>query len=323
MQTVVVTDDRHHDYSIERTLLEREGLALEVHDFRTLEEAAPHLGRADALLLNLFALDATAVPHLKRCRVVSRYGTGYDNVDVAAMTRAGIWVARVPDYATEDASDHALALLLAAVRQLGSRDRAIRAGRWNVDPVAPVRRLAGATLGIAGLGRVGRAMIRKVQGFGLERILVYDPHKSDATVQAAGGKPVDLLTFLRECDLVSWHVPLTDETRRLIGRREFGLVRPGAVWVNTARGSIMNEEALADALAAGRIAYAGLDVFSQEPLDAASPLRLLDNVILTDHFGYYSRQSIVDLKTRAAENVIEVLAGRPPIHPVNRIPAPD
>lgn len=323
MPTVLVTDDRHHDYTIERHLLEAAGVRLEVHDFRDLAEAAEHLARADALLLNLFPLDADAIACLGRCRVVSRYGTGYDNVDVDELTRAGIWLARVPDYATEDASDHAVALLLAALRQLGSRDRSIRAGHWNTDPVAPVRRMAGATLGIAGLGRVGRAVIRKLQGFGLERVLVYDPHKSPATVRAVGGRQVDLDTFLRECDLVSWHVPLSDETRGLVGRREFGLVRPGAVWVNTARGPILDEAALADALVAGRVAYAGLDVFHSEPLAPDSPLRGLDNVILTDHFGYYSEQSIIDLKTRAAENVLEVLAGRAPVHPVNRIPLPE
>lgn len=317
--TVLVTDDRHADYEIERRILADAGIRLEVHDFRTLAEAAPHLERADGLLLNLFPLDARAIAHLARCRVISRYGTGYDNVDVAAAGAAGIWVARVPDYATEDASDHALALLLAGARQVATRDRAIRRGAWNAATVAPVRRIAGSTLGIAGLGRVGKAVLRKAAGLGFGRILIYDPHKTTATIRAAGGHPADLDTFVRESHFVSWHVPLTDETRGLVGRREFGLVRPGAVWVNTARGAIFDEAALADALRQGRLGYAGLDVFDSEPLAADSPLRELENVVLTDHFGYYSQQSIIDLKTRAAENVVEVLAGRVPIHPVNSI----
>jgi D-3-phosphoglycerate dehydrogenase len=317
MPLVLVTDDRHADYDIERRLLSEHGIDLEVHDFRNLAEAHPHFARAEGLLLNLFPLDATAIAALPRCRIVSRYGTGYDNVDVAAAEKAGIWVARVPDYATEDASDHALALLLAAARQIASRDREVRAGRWNAPPVAAVRRLAGSTLGIAGLGRVGKAMIRKVAGLGFSRILVYDPHKTSQTVRSHGARQVELDTFLRECDFVSWHPPLSAETRHLVGRREFGLVKPGAVWVNTARGPIFDEAALFDALRSGRLAYAGLDVFETEPLPADSPLRELPNLVLTDHFGYYSEQSIIDLKTRATENVIEVLAGRAPVHPVN------
>lgn len=319
MPTVLVTDDRHANYDIERGILRDAGIDLEVHDFRALPEAVPHFSRADGLLLNLFPLDRKSIDHLTRCRIISRYGTGYDNVDVAAATAAGIWVARVPDYATEDASDHALALLLAGARQVATRDRGIRRGEWNAAPVAPVRRIAGSTLGIAGLGRVGKAMIRKVAGLGFGRILVYDPHKTPAAVKAAGARQVDLPTFLRECDYVSWHVPLNDETRDLVDRGAFGLVRPGAVWVNTARGAIFDETALVDALRSGRLGYAALDVFTDEPLPLESALREMDNVVLTDHFGYFSEQSIIDLKTRAAENVVEVLAGRAPIHPVNSL----
>ncbi|MEX2442839.1 MAG: C-terminal binding protein [Alkalispirochaeta sp.] len=317
MPTVLVTDDRHADYAIEEQILRKAGIELEVHDFSSLEEAAPHLRRADGLLLNLFPLDRSAMEHLNRCRVISRYGTGYDNVDVEAATAAGIWVARVPDYATEDASDHALALLLAAARQVTHRDRMIREGFWNAPPVAPVQRVAGSTLGIAGLGRVGKAVIRKSAGLGFSRILVYDPHKSPHAVKTQGARQVDLETLLRESDFLSWHVPLTDETRGLVGRREFKTVKPEAVWVNTARGAIFDETALAEALTRGRPAYAGLDVFDTEPLPSDSPLRKLDNVLLTDHFGYFSQQSIIDLKTQAAENVVEVLAGRAPAHPVN------
>jgi D-3-phosphoglycerate dehydrogenase len=317
MPTVLVTDDRHTDYTIEKRILHEAGIDLEIHDFGSLDEAIPHFHRADGLLLNLFPLDRSALSHLNRCRIISRYGTGYDNVDVPAATEAGIWVARVPDYATEDASDHALALLLAAARQVVHRDRMIRGGSWNAPPVAPVRRIAGSTLGVAGLGRVGKAVIRKCSGLGFGRVLVYDPHKSPHAVRSQGARQVDLETFLKESDFVSWHVPLTDETRGLVGRREFELAKPGAVWVNTARGAIFDENSLAEALSQAHLAYAGLDVFDTEPLPPDSPLRDLENVVLTDHFGYYSQQSIIDLKTQAAENVVEVLAGRAPAHPVN------
>ena len=317
MPTVLVTDDRHASYAIERAVLERAGIELEVHDFRSLVEARPHFQRADGLLLNLFPLDAPAIECLPRCRVISRYGTGYDNVDVPAATRAGIYVARVPDYATEDASDHAVALLLAGARQLLSRDRAVRRGDWNAPPVTPVHRITGTTVGIAGFGRVGKAVLRKLAGFRFGRTLVYDPHKSPHTLRSAGARQVDLDTFVHECDHVVWAIPLREETYHLIGRRELGLAKPGAVWVNVARGPIFDEQALVDALRSRRIGYAGLDVFEQEPLPDGSPLRDLDNVVLTDHFAYYSEESVGELKRRAAENVVEVLLGRSPTHAVN------
>ena len=238
---------------------------------------------------------------------------------MAAATAAGIWVARVPDYGWEDVSDHAIALLLACVRDLRSYDRLARAGR----PGRPraLFRMKQRTCGVIGCGGIGSALVRKLGGFAPARILVHDPYLSAAQIAAAGGVASDLDTLLRESDFVSLHTPLTEETRQMIGAAQLRLMKPTAILINTARGGLVDQDALAAALADGTIAAAGLDVFETEPLPTASPLVGLDNVILSNHMAWYTEESAVELATKAARNVSEVLAGRPPVYPLNRIEA--
>jgi D-3-phosphoglycerate dehydrogenase len=271
------------------------------------------------VLLNLARLDAAAIGRLKRCKVISRYGVGYDNVDVEAATRAGIWVANVQHYAKEDVSDHALALLLACARRVTERDRAIRRGEWNTTARLKGYRLAGKTLGLIGYGDIARCLHRKVSGFGLARVLVSDPFVDESAVRAAGAEPVTLERLLAESDMISVHAPLAPSTRGMIGAPQLASLKPGAILVNTSRGPLIDEAAIAAALRDGKLACAGLDVFEQEPLPAASPLKSLENVVLTDHVGWYTEESIVELKTGAARNVAEVLAGRPPVYPINKV----
>ena len=273
----------------------------------------------DAAMIGLQPFDAPLIAGMRRCRVISRYGIGYDNIDVAAATGAGIWVARVPDYGWEDVSDHAIALLLACARDLRSYDRLARAGRQGRP--RPLFRIKGRTCGVIGCGGIGRALLRKLGGFGLASILVHDPYLSAEQVAAAGGVASDLDTLLRESDFVSLHTPLTEETRQMIGAAQLRLMKPTAILINTARGGLVDQDALAAALADGTIAAAGLDVFETEPLPTDSPLVGLDNVILSNHVAWYTEESAVELATKAARNVSEVLAGRPPVYPLNRIEA--
>lgn len=319
--TVVVTDDRYGAYAEETAVLAEVGAELVVRDFKAEDEAIAGLAAADGALVNLFPMSARIINALGRCRVLSRYGVGFDNVDVPAATAKGIWVARVPDYSIEDVSDQALALLLACVRGVAYKDRAVRAGRWNVHKEVPTRRVAGRTLGLVGYGAIARCLHRKTSGFNLARTLVYDPYVKPEAIRAAGAEPTDLERLLRESDYVSVHVPLGPETRGLIGERQLSLMKGAAVLVNTSRGPVVDERALAAALAARRIAAAGLDVFETEPLAADSPLRKLENVVLSDHAGWYSEESVPELKTKAARNVAAVLAGGTPAYPVNTITA--
>ncbi|MCY4483204.1 MAG: C-terminal binding protein [Spirochaetaceae bacterium] len=284
---------------------------------RSREELYAAVRDVDAVMIGLQNFDAPLIASMRRCRIISRYGIGYDNIDVDAATGAGIWVGRVPDYGWEAVSDHALALFLACVRDLGCLDRRARAGQPGRR--RPMFLVKGRTFGVIGCGGIGSALVRKLAGFGLAHILVHDPYLSAKQVAAAGGEAVDLDTLLREADFVSLHTPLTDETRAMIGAEQLALMKPGAVLVNTSRGAVVDEAALAAALADGTIGAAGLDVFETEPLPADSPLTGLDNVILTNHLAWYTEESSVELAAKAARNISEVLSGRPPLYPVNRI----
>lgn len=271
----------------------------------------------DAVMIGLQNFDAPLIASMRRCRIISRFGIGYDNIDVDAATAAGIWVSRVPDYGWEAVSDHALALFLACVRDLGVLDRRARAGQPGRR--RPLFLVKGRTFGVIGCGGIGSVLVRKLAGFGLARILVHDPYLTAEQVAAAGAVAVDLDTLLRESDYVSLHTPLTDGTRAMIGAEQLALMKSTAILVNTSRGAVVDEAALAAALADGTIAAAGLDVFEAEPLPADSPLAGLDNVILTNHQAWYTEESSVELASKAACNISEVLSGRPPLYPVNRI----
>lgn len=314
---IVVTDDRHGSYDVENEVFREIGAAVEVHNLAGEAQTVEVLRDADAVLVNLHPLPGSVIRKLGRCRVISRYGVGYDNVDVAAASEAGIWVARVPDFCLEDVSDHALALLLACVRHVALRDRRIRRGEWKQIGEHHSYRIAGRTLGLIGFGAIARALFRKVSGFALARVLVFDPYVDPKEIAAAGAVPAGLDELLRSSDYVSVHAPLAPETRGLIGTRELELMPPHAVLINTARGPLVDEKALAQAMAAGRLGAAGLDVFAEEPLPSGSPLRSLENVVLSDHCGWYSQESMVELKTKTARNALEVLKGGRPMYAVN------
>ncbi len=316
---VVVTDDRYGNYKEENEVLSELGIEVEVHDFKDKTEAKKVLRDADAVLVNLFPMTKEIILSMDKCKVINRYGVGYDNVDVKAATEKGIWISRVPDYSMEDTSDHALAHLFNCVRKITYRDRMIREGKWDLHKDWPSFRVAGKTLGLIGFGNISKTLFRKVSGLGLGTILVYDPYVDDTAIIKAGGTPVPLEELLKESDYVSIHAPLTEETEGMIGSSEFRLMKNSAVIINTSRGPIIDEDALYSALKGGKIAAAGIDVYKTEPLPEASPLRSLDNITFTDHAGWYSEESIVELKTKAARNILEVLKGNKPVYPVNTI----
>lgn len=314
---VIVTDDRYGSYEEEKTVLKEIGASVEVHNLGNEGQTIEILRDADGILVNLHPLPATVIQELQKCRVISRYGVGYDNVSVETATAKGIWVARVPDYCLEDVSDQALALLLGCVRKVAFKDRRIREGAWNLHREQPSYRITGKTLGLIGYGAIARTLHRKISGFGLGRVLVFDPYLDPKKIEENGAESATLRSLLKNSDYISVHAPLNDGTQGLIGSRELSLMKKTAILVNTSRGPLLEEKAVAEALANGKIAAAGLDVFEAEPLPAESPLRQLDNVILSDHTGWYSEESVTELKTKAAQNVLAVLNGGKPIYPVN------
>jgi D-3-phosphoglycerate dehydrogenase len=299
---VVVTPNRFPDLEPERTTLEPLGVEVAAAaDEADLHRLAPE---AVALLVTSFVnVDSGLVRRLGRCRAIVRYGIGVDEVDVAAATRAGIPVGNVVDASVNEVADHAVMLALACLRRLSETQRALADGSWDVAPLRGARRLSGLTAGIVGLGRIGRAVARRLEAFDM-RVVAYDPFVEEAPYPL-----LDLDELLRGSHLVSVHLPLTDGTRGLLSDEKLGLLAPGSVIVNVARGGIVDESALARRLEEGSLWGAGLDVFAREPLPRDDPIRDAPHAVLTPHVAWYSVESTRELQWRAAEQVARVLRG--------------
>jgi len=251
------------------------------------------------------------------CRGIVTATVGFDHIDLPAAARRGIPVAHVPDFCTREVADQTMALLLACVRKLVLLDRAMRAGIWDRAMFFPMEPLYGKTLGIVGLGRIGRQVARRARAFDL-RLLATDPYVDQATAAAHDAELVRLGRLLRESDIVSVHTPLTSETRHLLSADEFGVMKPTAIVLNTARGPVIDEVALIQALRGGRIGGAGLDVFEREPVAVDNPLLAMDNVVVSPHAGGYSEESTRTVRRSAAEEMARMLRGEPPRNPVIR-----
>lgn len=313
--TVCVSDERHASYKIEQKMLESIGAELKLCHCANEDDLVEQCADADAILLDLAPMTAKAIAGLRKCKVISRYGVGYENVDLDAATARGIQVTYVPDYCMEDVSDHALALMLSCLRHVPMRDRKVRAGEWNLQ--GDSFRLAGKTLGVIGAGRIARALIRKVSGFGLKEVVAYDPYLSAEDLAPIGVRKVDLDELLRISDIISLHLHVTDETRGIINAQALSKMKSSAILINVSRGPLIDDNALLNALKNHTILAAGLDTHNQEPLGADSPFCLLDNTVLTDHTAYSTKEGVEELKTKAAQNIIDVLTGITPKYPVN------
>ncbi|MGH9357082.1 MAG: C-terminal binding protein [Terriglobia bacterium] len=270
---------------------------------------------ADALMVTYAKITAEMIREMKRCQIISRVGIGTDNIDIAAATDAGVVVTKVPDYCVDEVSDHTLALLLALVRKIPQANSRTHAGRWELSSLTPIHRLRGTVLGLMGFGRIPQLVAPKAKAFGV-RVMVHDPYVSRETLTRAGAESASFGELLKISDYVSIHSPLTPETQGLFNAGAFRQMKATAYLINTARGPIIDEAALASALDAGQLAGAALDVLSQEP-PSNSPLFGRDNVILTPHMSYYSVESLVELQTRAAEEVVRALSGQAVRNPVN------
>jgi D-3-phosphoglycerate dehydrogenase len=271
---------------------------------------------ADAVLVTYAKITAEMISEMKNCKSIGRFGIGVDNIDIAAATEAGIVVTYVPDYCFDEVSDHAMALLLDLARKVSFSNGLVQAGRWEMPAVAPLYRLRGRTLGLVGFGNIPQIVVPKAQAFGL-KVVAYDPFVPKEKAAELGVELMELDALLATSDYVSVHAPLTPETKHLIGADAFKKMKPTALLVNTARGPLVDTDALAVALDNGEIGGAALDVVPVEPLPADSPLLNRDNLILTPHTAFYSVDALLDLQTKAAQDVARVLAGERPVYPVN------
>jgi D-3-phosphoglycerate dehydrogenase / 2-oxoglutarate reductase len=312
---VAVADSVFPNLDPAREVLAKVGAELRLAAEPTPEAILRVARSADATLVTYAKITADMIRQMTRCRIIARFGIGVDNVDVAAATDAGIVVTRVPDYCVDEVSDHTLALLLALVRKIPFANSRAHAGRWEMAAVAPIHRLRGTVLGLVGFGRIPRLVAPKAQAFGLN-VLTYDPYVPPEVTTSAGVERVDFAELVKVSDYISIHIPLMPETDRLFNADVFVRMKPTAYLINTARGPIVDEVALARALDAGQLAGAALDVLSQEP-PSGSPLFGRDNVILTPHTSFYSVESLIELQIKAAEEVVRVLTGQMPRNPVN------
>ena len=280
--------------------------------YETLRKRAARCDGLFSLLTD--RIDAPLLDASPRLRVVSNMAVGYNNIDVPAATRRGVYVGNTPGVLTETTADFAFSLLLALARRVSESERFARRGEWKTW--GPMDFLGadvhGAALGVVGMGRIGAAVARRAGGFGM-RVR----YTSRAPKPHAPGEPTDLDTLLRESDFVSLHVPLSEETRHMIGERELGLMKSTAYLINTSRGEIVDPKALYEAAKSGSIAGAALDVTEPEPIPTDDPLLTLDNVLITPHIASASRATRLKMAEMAARNIVAVLEGRTPPHCVN------
>ena len=314
---VLVTDYAWPDLEVERGVLAEIGVELVAAPDGD-EETLAGLAKGCCGILTCWAQTTrkvieAALPDLK---VISRYGVGLDNIDVVFATEQGIPVARVPDYCMVDVAEHTMALLMALSRKVARFDRLVREGTWNIQEALPLRRLTGQTLGLVGFGQIAREVAPRAKAFGL-RVVAYSRSLRPDQAEEAGVEAVDLNTLLEASDYVSMHCPSTEQTQGMVNAEFLARMKETACLINTSRGDIVDESALAEALENGVIAGAALDVRRSEPPEEGDALIPIEKVIHTPHAAFYSAESLVELQEKTAWEARRVLTGEEPVNLVN------
>ncbi|WP_298010309.1 C-terminal binding protein [Oceanispirochaeta sp.] len=314
---VVITDNLFDDCQQEEDVFKNQNVDLEIYRQLNRPQLLQKVRTADALLVNMVNIDRGFIQSLQHCRIISRYGIGFDNVDIQAAAEKGIPVGIIPGYCTTEVAEHAAAMLLSAARRIPQRHELVRKGHWRDSLGHSLFRIRGSVLGILGYGKTGRAIHEQLQGFGFSRILVHSRGLVPGSRLDNGAEAVSLDTLLHVSDYLTVHLPLTEETRHMLNEKRLFSMKTGSVLINTARGGVLDEKALFSALTKGPLRAAALDVLETEPPLPENPLLTLDNVVITDHEAYYSEQSVVDLKRKTAENVLSVLKTGKPVFAVS------
>lgn len=283
---------------------------------RTADEVTDAVRGADVAVVQFAPLTAQAIDGLAAGAAIIRYGIGFDNLDIAAANRRGVPAGYVPDYCIDEVADHTVALILAQLRKVVPLDASVRAGQWAAVAVAkPLSSYRETTIGFLGFGQIARAVADRLRPSGF-RFIAADPMLDARTAEALGVEPVDPEHLVERVDVLSLHAPGTPLTNQFVNAARLARMKPTAFIINTARGALIDEAALAEALKAGRIAGAALDVFQAEPLPQDSPLRDAPNLILTPHAAWYSSAAIEALQRLVANDISAHLAGRPLRRPV-------
>ncbi|KXS40758.1 C-terminal binding protein [Halanaerobium sp.] len=315
---VMVTDYEYETLEYEEKVLgeiDAQFLKAQARTEEEVIEAAPK--DVDGLLVQYAEIGEKVFEALPDLKVVARYGIGVDTVDLEAATEHGVKVVNVAEYCQDEVSDQAFALLLACARKTVLLNNDVKAGNWDFNVGKPIYRLTGSTLGIIGFGKIPRKLAEKAAAFGFE-LLAYDPFVDEEVAKKYEVELVELDELMKESDFVSVHAPLNENTKHMVSTKEFELMKESAFIINTARGAVIDEAALIEALENEELAGAGLDVTEQEPIEKDNPLLEMDNVIINPHVGWYSEDAQVELQTRAAKGVADVLVGNKPKYLVNQ-----
>jgi len=313
---VAITDAEYPSIDIEKKVLSKLNVELVKFQCKTEDELIKNCKDADALLNQYAKITQNVIEHLDNVKIIARYGVGVDNVNLNAATKKGIFVTNVV-YDICDVADHTITLMLALTRKLFFVDKSVKKLEWDWKKFHPITRIKGKTVGIIGLGRVGRQVAKRINCFDVT-ILACDPYISSDIFRKYNANCVDLDTLLHQSDFVTLHIPLNDETRYMISTNQLKKMKKTAILINAARGGIVDEEALYKALLENEIAGAGLDVLEKEPVEKDNPLLKLDNVIITPHMGWYSEDSVDEVQKIAAEQVLMSLQGKVPTNLVNK-----
>jgi D-3-phosphoglycerate dehydrogenase / 2-oxoglutarate reductase len=311
---VVITDCDHGSIEEEKEEFGRIGAELILAQVKEEKDLIRACKEADGLINQYSLLTRTVLEQLPKCKVLARYGVGVDSIDLKAATDLGIIVANVPDYCMDEVANQTIAMILTLIRKTAFFDRKVKSGEWDFHSGIPIHRTKGKTLGLIGCGKIGLEVAKRISAFGV-KVMTFDPYLEKAPEEV---ELKDFDTVLKESDFVSIHCPLNDSTQHLIGEKEFKKMGKKPLIVNTSRGPIIDEKALIRALKEGLVSGAGLDVLENEPPDSKNPMLKMENVILSPHIGFYSEESISELKRRTAKNVADVLTGKWPGSVVNR-----
>lgn len=315
-KVVLVTDYTWPNTSVEEAVLKAANARLLIAQVGDENELLSLVPQADAILTCFKKVSAAVVRAGEKLQVIGRYGIGVDNIAVDEATRLGIPVTNVPAYCLDEVAEHALALMLACARNIAHYNHAIRVDDWALNAQRPLFRVRGKVLGIVGFGKIGQGLAGKAASLGL-KVVAYSPHPDVEAARRLKVEMVSLDDLLKQADFVSLHVPMKPATRHLINAERLRQMKPTAFLINTARGGLIDHEALLQALQERWIAGAGLDVFDPEHLEAEHPLFSQANVIATPHVAFYSEESLAELQTKAAANVAAILTGHRPESVVN------
>lgn len=295
------------DFNIEKNILEAQGIECIVAECKTAEEVVEIAKDADGVGLVYVDMNKDLMSKLENCKVIVRYGIGFDTIDVEAATERGIIVCNLPDYCQPDVATHTMALLLNISRKVSYLDRSCRKGNWAANDGYPINRISAMTLGLVGFGSIARLFVKYMSGFGMN-IIAYDPFLPDSFFEELKVKRVTLDELYAEADAISIHTPLTPETKHLINKDTIAKMKDGVLIVNTARGPIINIYDLMEALESGKVKAAGLDVVEIEPIfDPESPVYKYDNLIINPHSAYNSVEASIEQHQKVAYSAIDVL----------------